>query len=148
MLTHIFSPSAVIPLNMRASIFRTVGLCAGLVNAFSMDVHNQIAFMAEEYLTPQARWLTQQILEPWYNGSIGRAAAWADIVAHTSHKYSYTWHFIDALDDVSGRVFVYITLLILTLYLSSHPTSATSTTIATANRMAALHSRSPTNLPS
>lgn len=65
-----------------------------------MDIHNQIGFMAEEYLTPEARWMTKKILEPEYEGSIGRAAHWADTVARSTHKYSYTWHWISALDDV------------------------------------------------
>lgn len=40
------------------------------------------------------------ILEPQYNGSIGRAAAWADSYAHTKEgAFSYQWHWIDANDN-------------------------------------------------
>lgn len=68
--------------------------------AFGMDIHNQIGFMAEHYLTPQARFLVESILEPEYHGSIGRAASWADTVSRTTHRYSYTWHWTSANDNV------------------------------------------------
>lgn len=55
--------------------------------------------MAEEFLTPHATAVLSQLLEPQYNGSIGRAAAWADGYAHTDEgRFSYQWHWIDAHD--------------------------------------------------
>ncbi|CAI6339779.1 unnamed protein product [Periconia digitata] len=67
--------------------------------AWNTDVHNQIGFMAEELLTPHAVAVLSQLLEPQYNGSIGRAAAWADGYAHTDEgRFSYQWHWIDAHD--------------------------------------------------
>jgi len=63
-------------------------------------VHNQIGFMAEEFLEPSTTSVLQQILEPQYNGSIGQAAAWADGYAHTDEgRFSYQWHWIDSHDD-------------------------------------------------
>jgi hypothetical protein len=56
--------------------------------------------MAEQFLSPYTTTVLQKILEPQYNGSIGRAAAWADGYAHTSEgHFSYQWHWIDAHDS-------------------------------------------------
>lgn len=71
-----------------------------LTAGFGMDIHNQIGFAAGKYLTPQARFMVESILEPEYNGSIGRAASWADTVSRTTHRYSYTWHWTSANDNV------------------------------------------------
>jgi hypothetical protein len=55
--------------------------------------------MAESFFTPQTSAILAQILEPQYNGSLGRAAAWADAYAHTSEgHFSYQWHWIDTHD--------------------------------------------------
>ena len=55
--------------------------------------------MAEEFLEPYTTSVLEHILEPQYNGSIGRAAAWADGYAHTDEgRFSYQWHWIDAHD--------------------------------------------------
>ncbi|KAL5373601.1 hypothetical protein DPSP01_012600 [Paraphaeosphaeria sporulosa] len=67
--------------------------------SWSTDVHNQIGFMAEQFLEPHTISVVQHILEPQYNGSIGRAAAWADGYAHTDEgRFSYQWHWIDSHD--------------------------------------------------
>lgn len=43
--------------------------------------------------------MLSQILEPQYNKSVGRAAAWADGYAHTAEgRFSYQWHWIDTHD--------------------------------------------------
>lgn len=56
--------------------------------------------MAEQFLNPHTTSILQHILEPQYNGSIGRAAAWADAYAHTKEgRFSYQWHWIDTHDD-------------------------------------------------
>lgn len=39
-------------------------------------VHNQIGFMAETFFTPETTQTLARLLEPQYNGSVGRAAAW------------------------------------------------------------------------
>ncbi|KAF2268198.1 phospholipase C/P1 nuclease [Lojkania enalia] len=76
------------------------GLLVAPTAAWYVDVHNQIGFMAEKFLNKHATSVIQDILEPQYNGSIGRAAAWADAYAHTHEgRYSYNWHFIDTEDD-------------------------------------------------
>lgn len=63
-------------------------------------VHNQIGFMAEQFLHLRTTAILTEILEPWYYGSIGRAAAWADGYAHTEEgRFSYQWHWIDTHDD-------------------------------------------------
>jgi hypothetical protein len=62
-------------------------------------VHNQIGFMAETFLTPHTLSVLNPLLEPKYNSSIGRAAAWADAYAHTAEgRFSYQWHWIDTHD--------------------------------------------------
>lgn len=56
--------------------------------------------MAEQFLSPYTTSILQQILEPAYNGSIGRAAAWADAYGHTTEgRYSAQWHYIDSEDS-------------------------------------------------
>jgi hypothetical protein len=55
--------------------------------------------MAETFFTPSTSAVLGQILEPQYNGSVGRAAAWADAYAHTDEgRFSYQWHWIDTHD--------------------------------------------------
>jgi hypothetical protein len=55
--------------------------------------------MAETFLTSRASSLLSSLLEPQYNASIGRAAAWADAYAHTPEgRFSYQWHWIDTHD--------------------------------------------------
>lgn len=55
--------------------------------------------MAEQFLTPHTTAILSHILEPQYNASIGRAAAWADAYAHTDEgRFSYQWHWIDSHD--------------------------------------------------
>jgi hypothetical protein len=55
--------------------------------------------MAETFFTPETTSILADILEPQYNGSVGRAAAWADGYAHTSEgRFSYQWHWIDTHD--------------------------------------------------
>ncbi|KAF1988576.1 nuclease PA3 [Aulographum hederae CBS 113979] len=66
---------------------------------WNTDVHNQIGFMAEHFLSLQTTEVLEQVLEPQYGGSIGRAAAWADSYAHTEEgSFSYQWHWIDSHD--------------------------------------------------
>jgi hypothetical protein len=80
----------------------TDGTCFGRFSLAVADslVHNQIGFMAEQFLNPYTTSVLQEILEPQYNGSIGRAAAWADAYAHTEEGgFSYQWHWIDSHDD-------------------------------------------------
>lgn len=55
--------------------------------------------MAETFFTAQTTSVLREILEPQYNGSVGRAAAWADAYAHTTEgRFSYQWHWIDTHD--------------------------------------------------
>ncbi|KAI4680389.1 uncharacterized protein J4E84_008037 [Alternaria hordeiaustralica] len=55
--------------------------------------------MAETFFTPETTSVLAEILEPQYNGSVGRSAAWADAYAHTSEgHFSYQWHWIDTHD--------------------------------------------------
>ncbi|KAJ9646332.1 hypothetical protein H2199_002381 [Coniosporium tulheliwenetii] len=71
-----------------------------VATAWNTDVHNQIGFMAETFLTPPTTSVLQHVLEPQYNGSIGRAADWADAYAHTPEgSFSYQWHWIDSADE-------------------------------------------------
>ncbi|KAF2139803.1 uncharacterized protein K452DRAFT_310189 [Aplosporella prunicola CBS 121167] len=78
------------------------------VSAWNTDVHQQIGYTAETFLTPHAANVLGQILEPQYNGSIGNAAAWADAYAHTDEgAFSYQWHWIDSADDPPAYCNVY-----------------------------------------
>ena len=59
--------------------------------------------MAETFFTPETTSVLAKILEPKYNGSVGRSAAWADAYAHTSEgHFSYQWHWIDTHDRQPG----------------------------------------------
>lgn len=70
-----------------------------VVSAWNTDVHNQIGFMAEKFLSHDTTKIIQKILEPTYTGSIGRAAAWADSYRRLPEgAYTYQWHWIDSLD--------------------------------------------------
>lgn len=69
------------------------------VFSWHLEVHNQIGFVAERFLSTNTRWMISQILPSEYNNSIGLAASWADTVSRTSAKYSYNWHWISAQDD-------------------------------------------------
>ena len=63
--------------------------------------------MSEKFLSTYTASILQQILEPQYNGSIGRAAAWADSYANTKEgAFSYQWHWIDANDNVSSMLLI------------------------------------------
>lgn len=62
-------------------------------------VHNQIGYVADQLLTNNAKYMIRGILEPEYEGSVGRAASWADTVSRTTAKYSYVWHWISARDE-------------------------------------------------
>ena len=56
--------------------------------------------MAETFIRPETRSILAEIIEPQYNGSIGRGAAWADGYAHTTEgRFSYQWHWIDTHDQ-------------------------------------------------
>lgn len=78
-----------------------VSLLAAKSQAWETTVHNQIAFMAEEFLSHRTSAILGEILEPEWKGSIGRAGAWADDYAHTDEgKYSAQWHYINPADNV------------------------------------------------
>lgn len=63
-------------------------------------VHQQIAYAAEEFLTPLTRTILKQLLEPQYKGSLGLVGAWADSYRKTTEgAYTDTWHYIDPADD-------------------------------------------------
>ncbi|KAL1635882.1 hypothetical protein SLS58_010050 [Diplodia intermedia] len=79
-----------------------------LASAWNEDVHQQIGFLAEQFLTKRTSSALAQILEPEYNGSIGNAAAWADEYAHTKEgAFSYQWHWIDSADNPPSYCNVY-----------------------------------------
>jgi S1/P1 Nuclease len=70
--------------------------------AWNRDVHQQIGFLAETFLTPETKAVVSGLLESEYSGSIGRAAAWADSYRGTPEgAYTSTWHYIDPADEVS-----------------------------------------------
>lgn len=71
----------------------------GSSTAWNTDVHNQIGFMAEKFLSHDTQKIISKILDPTYSNSIGRAAAWADSYRKTPEgTYTSQWHYIDSLD--------------------------------------------------
>lgn len=55
--------------------------------------------MAESFFTTHTTKVLSSLLEKQYEGSVGRAAAWADGYAHTAEgRFSYQWHWIDTHD--------------------------------------------------
>jgi hypothetical protein len=71
-------------------------------------VHQQIAYAAEEFLTPLTRLILKQLLEPEYQGSLGRVGAWADSYRKTPEgAYTETWHYIDPADNPPAYCNVY-----------------------------------------
>lgn len=95
---------------MRSFIYASLAVIPALMpgaQSWSTDVHQQIGFMAEEYLSGHTTAILQEILEPEYEGSIGRAAAWADDYGHTDEgEFSSQWHYIDASDQVSFQFYI------------------------------------------
>jgi S1/P1 Nuclease len=74
-------------------------------SAWNRDVHQQIGFLAESFLTPETAATVSSLLGSEFNGSIGRAAAWADSYRGTPEgNYTSTWHYIDPSDDVRDEL--------------------------------------------
>ncbi|KAJ3580002.1 hypothetical protein NPX13_g569 [Xylaria arbuscula] len=94
---------------MRAfKIAAIAGICAAPSLAWNTDVHQQIAYAAEEFLTPLSRIIIRQLLEPENKGSLGRIGAWADSYRKTTEgAYTETWHYIDPADDPPAYCNVY-----------------------------------------
>ncbi|KAF2494192.1 nuclease PA3 [Lophium mytilinum] len=85
---------------MRVQSLLSSSVLLATAAAWNTDVHNQVGFMAEKFLSPYTTSILAKILEPEYQGSIGRAAAWADAYAHTAEgRFSYQWHWIDSSDN-------------------------------------------------
>lgn len=66
--------------------------------AWDGGIHQQIGYIAEQFLTPSAKTVFKEILGTDFNGSIGQAAAWADGVKWTFAPYSGPWHFLNTHD--------------------------------------------------
>ncbi|KAJ1328085.1 nuclease S1 [Microdochium nivale] len=72
---------------------------AGPGLAWNTDVHQQIAYAADELLNPWTKQILKQLLEPSAQGSLGRVGAWADAYRRTPEgAYTNTWHYIDPAD--------------------------------------------------
>ncbi|KAI0394853.1 nuclease P1 [Xylariaceae sp. FL0594] len=94
---------------MRVSQLAAVGsIFAAPALAWNTDVHQQIAYAAEEFLTPLTRTVLLRLLEPEYKGSLGRVGAWADAYRKTPEgAYTETWHYIDPADNPPAYCNVY-----------------------------------------
>ncbi|KAI1268071.1 nuclease P1 [Xylariaceae sp. FL1019] len=94
---------------MRTSQFiAAAGALAAPVLAWNTDVHQQIAYTAEELLSPASKLVIKKLLEPEYKGSLGRVGAWADSYRKTDEgAYTSTWHYIDSSDDPPAYCNVY-----------------------------------------
>lgn len=82
--------------------FFLTALLALPVHSWNADVHNQIGFIAEQFLAFPTTIVVNEILafESANYSSLGQAAAWADQFAHDPEgTYSKTWHYIDAHDN-------------------------------------------------
>lgn len=67
--------------------------------AWYLQVHNQIGYVADQLLNSNTKYMLSSILEPEYQGQIGKCAAWADTVSRSTAPYSYNWHWISARDE-------------------------------------------------
>jgi len=68
-------------------LFNTVISASALLtlsSAWGTTVHNQIGFLAEQFLTNTTAAILKTMLQPQYHGSIGQAAAWPDTYARTT----------------------------------------------------------------
>ncbi|KAI1307116.1 nuclease P1 [Xylaria venustula] len=94
---------------MRATrIAAVAGLLAVPSLAWNTDVHQQIGYTAEEFLTPLSRAIIKQLLAPEDKGSLGRIAGWADGYRKTTEgAYTDTWHYIDSSDNPPAYCNVY-----------------------------------------
>ncbi|KAH7028010.1 nuclease PA3 [Microdochium trichocladiopsis] len=73
---------------------------AGPALSWNTDVHQQIAYAADELLNPWTKQIIKQLLEPSAEGSLGRVGAWADGYRKTPEgAYTNTWHYIDPADE-------------------------------------------------
>lgn len=81
-------------MHLPAASFLAATFFSGQAIAWHLQVHNQIAFVAEKLLLPRTLNITGALLDPKWNQSIGRAAAWADTVRKDYAPYSYNWHFV------------------------------------------------------
>ncbi|KAF3006285.1 hypothetical protein E8E14_008290 [Neopestalotiopsis sp. 37M] len=89
----------MLPKTTLGALLPLASFFAAPVYSWQQEVHNQIGFMADEMISSATRNMVASILEPEYQGSLGRAAGWADTVRKGPHAYSYTWHFISARDN-------------------------------------------------
>lgn len=83
-------------------LFRTFVCLAAFsspASAWYQEVHNQLGYVTDQLLNSNTKYMVAQILEAEYQGSVGRAASWADSVSRTTHPYSYNWHWISGHDD-------------------------------------------------
>ncbi|CRK16863.1 hypothetical protein BN1708_011855 [Verticillium longisporum] len=87
---------------MRASHFAAalVGAFAAPGLAWNTDIHQQIGFAAEKFLSPAAKAILSEILEPESGASLGRIGAWADAHRGTPEgRHTTTWHWINPADQ-------------------------------------------------
>ncbi|KAG7130797.1 Nuclease S1 like protein [Verticillium longisporum] len=90
---------------MRASHFAAalVGAFAAPGLAWNTDIHQQIGFAAEKFLSPAAKAILSEILEPESGASLGRIGAWADAHRGTPEgRHTTTWHWINPADQPPG----------------------------------------------
>ena len=85
------------PIKMRPVFLRTLPilLCANHAFSWGDMGHRAVAYLSQQYMTPEAIQLFNRIIQPNGHFDISDAAVWAD-----QHKdeHTYNWHFIDARD--------------------------------------------------
>lgn len=87
---------------MRSAFLRIlpVLLCADHALSWGDMGHRAIAYLSQQYMTPEAIRLFDTIIKPDEKFDISDAAVWADRNKGGIYAYTYNWHFIDARDVV------------------------------------------------
>ncbi|KAM0335821.1 hypothetical protein ACHAQA_000871 [Verticillium albo-atrum] len=86
---------------MRTAHFAALlGAFAAPVLSWNTDIHQQIGYAAEKFLSPAAKAVLGEILEPESGASLGRIGAWADAHRGTPEgRHTTTWHWINPADQ-------------------------------------------------
>jgi len=85
---------------MRAAILRIIPFlfCANHVLSWGDMGHRAVAYLSQQYMTPEAIQLFNRIIQPDNHFDISDAAVWADRHRSGRYEHTYNWHFIDARD--------------------------------------------------
>jgi len=72
-----------------------LGAAIQSVSGYGELGHRTVAYVAEKYLTPEAKLLTNELLANNNSWDISDAAIWADMVKRKpEYRHTGAWHFI------------------------------------------------------